>query len=183
MSSLRGTRNPKLSPRKRSASGFPHGCSHVPSAGDDGHREGHLRHDGEIHVPCAQRRHATAARGHLLPGTCAGPARGDRGVAGAQPSPAPWEQTGAAGALRSRVRWAREAGRHTLQKPQGRTRGIVRTLSSMKSLGGSEFTQGTPVSTSVRVGSSCVWGARGVRLGTMVGWIEVFTLRSLALLS
>lgn len=40
----------------------------MPSPGDDGHRQSHLRHDGEIHISRAQRRHSETARGRLLPG-------------------------------------------------------------------------------------------------------------------
>lgn len=36
--------------------------------GDAGHHEGHLRHDGKMHVPGPQGGDAPAARGGLLPG-------------------------------------------------------------------------------------------------------------------
>lgn len=38
------------------------------TAGDAGHHEGHLRHDGKMHVPNPQRRHATSACRGVLSG-------------------------------------------------------------------------------------------------------------------
>lgn len=41
-------------------------------AGDAGHHEGHLRHDGKMHVPRPEGGDAPSARGGLLPGRCRG---------------------------------------------------------------------------------------------------------------
>ena len=43
--------------------------NHVGSAGDDGHRKGDIRHDGEVHLPRTEERLPQTARGGLLPGT------------------------------------------------------------------------------------------------------------------